>query len=369
MGIKALFSEKSTASDVTADIKKQLDGFEVNMMVYFASSESFEHNEISAAMQSAFPNSVVFGCTSHAELYGGKTRYNTVTAMVFNSEAVTDVKVELLENISAGIDVKPVFESFDSYFKTPMAAADYKEYGGIILVDGLSMKEEEIMDKIGTQSNIIFIGGSASDAFKFNKTYVFANGKAYTDAALLVVFKTKNGVDFIKTQSVDVKNIDLTITKAIPEKRAVVEFDNKPAAIRYAEALEVDRSEIDSKFFANPVGLIIDDDVYIRNCQRTDGDAMIFYCGMEEGMDLKLCKIRNIIPDTKAAVENKVKELNSIAGIIDFRCAFRTVQMGNEGTIEEYTNIFSGIPAIGFSTYGEEFHGHMNQTSTMIVFK
>jgi len=367
--IKALFSEKPTASDVAADIKNQLNGFKVKMMVYFASLEVFEHNEISAAMQSAFPDAVVFGCTSHAELYGGETKYNTVTVMAFNSEAVTDAKVEVLENISAGIDVKPVFESFDSYFKTPMATADYKEYGGIILVDGLSMKEEEIMDKIGTQSNIIFIGGSASDAFKFDKTYVFANGKAYTNAALLAVFKAKNGVDFIKTQSVDVKNIDLTITKAVPEKRAVVEFDNKPAAIRYAEVLGVDRSEIDSKFFANPVGLVIDDDVYIRNCQRTDGDTMVFYCSMEEGMDLKLCKIRNIIPDTKAAVENKVKELGGIAGIIDFRCAFRTVQMGDEGTIGKYKDIFNGIPAIGFSTYGEEFLGHMNQTSTMIVFK
>ncbi|MDR0306360.1 MAG: FIST C-terminal domain-containing protein [Chitinispirillales bacterium] len=369
MGIRALFSKKTTAAQAAADIKTQLNGFNVKMMVYFASADTCKHDEISAAMQSAFPDSIVFGCTSHAELYRGETKSGTVTAMAFSPETISDIKVEVLENLSAGIDVDPVFQSFDAYFKTPMATADYKRYGGIILIDGLSMKEEEVMDKIGTQSHIVFIGGSASDNLKFDKTYVFANGKSYTDAALLAIFKAENGVDFIKTQSVDVTDTGLTVTKAIPEKRTVVEFDNKPAALRYAEALGVERSKIDSMFFANPVGLIIGSDVYIRSCQRTDGDAIIFYCGMMEGMNLKLCKIRDILSDTRAAVENKKKEIGGITAIIDFRCVLRTVQLNNEGGLNKYTDIFNGIEAIGFSTYGEEIHGHVNQTSTMMVFK
>jgi len=28
----------------------------------------------------------------------------------------------------------------------------------------------------------------------------------------------------------------------------------------------------------------------------------------------------------------------------------------------------SGIPAVGFSTYGEQYLGHVNQTSTILVF-
>jgi hypothetical protein len=76
-----------------------------------------------------------------------------------------------------------------------------------------------------------------------------------------------------------------------------------------------------------------------------------------------------VIPDTKKAVEDKAREMGAISGIIDFRCAFRTVQLTKEGTLDEYSNIFNGIPAVGFSTYGEQYLGHMNQTSTMIVFK
>jgi len=294
---------------------------------------------------------------------------DAVSAMAFSSKSVADAKVEVLENVSSGIDVKPVFESFKEHFGISMSAADYRKYGGIILVDGLSTKEEEIMDKIGSQSNIMFTGGSASDAFKFDKTYVFANGKSYTDAALLVVFETVNGIDIIKTQSVDIKDVDLVITKADTEKRTVIEFDNKPAAERYAQALGVDRSEIDSMLFANPVGLVIESDVYIRSCQRTDGDALVFYCSMLENMELKLLQIRDILPDVKQAVENKKKELGSISAIIDFRCILRTVQLENEGKIDDYADVFGGIEAIGFSTFGEQYLGHINQTSTMIVFK
>jgi hypothetical protein len=362
-----LLSQKNTVSEVANDIQNQLNGFELKMLVYFASAEAFEPGEISAAMQSAFPDAALFGCTSHAELIGGKTVENSVTVMAFNSEAITDVKVEVLENISGGVDVRPVFDSFDSYFKTPMSTAGYREYGGMILVDGLSAMEEEIMDKIGTQTNILFIGGSASDAFKFAKTHVFANGKAYTNAALLAIFKAKNGVDFIKTQSVDIMDIDLVVTKTVG--RTVVEFDNKPAATRFAEALGVDRSQVDSLLVPHPVGLVIDSDVYLRGCIRTDGDDMLFCCSMMEDMDLKITKTKDIIPDTRAAVESKKAELGSISGIIDFRCGYRTLQLTNEGKLNEYGDIFNGIESIGFSTYGEAFHGHINITSTMIVFK
>lgn len=36
---------------------------------------------------------------------------------------------------------------------------------------------------------------------------------------------------------------------------------------------------------------------------------------------------------------------------------------------EAYGKIFSDIPTVGVSTYGEEFIGHTNQTATMLVFE
>jgi hypothetical protein len=65
----------------------------------------------------------------------------------------------------------------------------------------LSFLQEMIMDKIGDLTNHLFIGGSAGDDLKFNKTHVFANGKAYSNAAVLALLKPKASFDIIKLKA------------------------------------------------------------------------------------------------------------------------------------------------------------------------
>ena len=60
---------------------------------------------------------------------------------------------------------------------------------------------------------------------------------------------------------------------------------------------------------------------------------------------------------------------HSIAGLLDFNCILRTLQLRAENHCEEYGALFANMPAAGFSTYGEEYLGHMNQTSTMLLFR
>lgn len=367
--IKSVITKKNNPAEAAKDVQSQLSGTDVKMLVYFASAEAFAPNEISAEMHAAFPNATVFGCMSNAELCRGEISFNSITAMAFDADTILDVKVEIIENISEGVKVKPAFASFEKHFGVSMDDADYKKYGGFVLIDSYSRKEEVVMDKIGTQSDIVFVGGSVSDNMKFGPTYIYANGKAYGDAALLAVFKTKNGIDFIKTQSFDVTDQKLVITKADVEKRAVLEFDGVPAMQRYAQVLGVDRDNVENYFFANPVGLIIDSDIYPRSCQRSEGDAIIFYCSMLEGMELKLLKARDIIPDTKIAIDEKIKEVGHIEGLIEFRCILRLLQLSNEGKVSDYAKIFENINSIGLATYGEQYYGHINQTSTMLVFK
>ena len=369
MSIKSIFTSEPTVDLALSDIKGQLTGFDVRMLLFFASCDAYAPDSISAGMSSAFPDAAVFGCSSHAELYNGKTLHGSLTAMAFDNGTIGDVRIEVLENLGGGINVAPVFKAFDEHFKTSMSSVDYHEYGGIILVDGLSMKEEDVMDKIGSHTNITFTGGSSSDALKFEKTYLYYSGKVYSDAAILAVFKTVRGLDFIKTQSVEITDTVFEITKSDTGRRAVLELDGKPAVKRYSEVLGVPPSEVGPLLFANPVGLVIDDDVFIRSCQRVDGDALIFYCNMLEGTTINLLKIKDIIPDTRAAVEDKLKDLGSVEGIIDFRCVLRTIQLGEEDNTEDYAVIFEGIPSIGFSTYGEQYLGHINQTSMMLVFR
>jgi len=141
MNIKSVCSAKASAAEAANDIKAQLGAFEPKMLVFFASWETYKPEEIITQLHAAFPQSTVFGCSSHAEMHNTKTLTNSVTAMAFSGEAIENVKVEVLENISSGVCVQAAFDSFDKHFGTPMSSVDYKTYGGIVLVDGLSLKE------------------------------------------------------------------------------------------------------------------------------------------------------------------------------------------------------------------------------------
>jgi len=366
--IKAVYSVNPSASRAAAEIKDKLAGFDVSMLIYFASWQIYEPNEISSCMQDAFPGTVCFGCSSQAEISGSKTLNDSVSAMAFTTETVPDAKIFVLENVSRGFDINAAFDAFEAHFGVSMAEMDYKKYCGIILIDGFSQKEVDVMEKIGSHTNIMFIGGSASDNLAFSGSFVYANGKSYGDAALLCVFKAGTKVSFIKTQSVDVRDETLLVTKCDKNARTVFEFDNKPAASRYGEILGVLPDKIEDVFFAHPLGLVIDSDAYIRTCRAGENGAMTFTVNMPKGMRLNMLQIRDIIPDTKAAVENKRAELGEIKGVIDFRCGYRTIQLKNEGKTEHYGKIFDGIETAGFSTYGEQCYGHMNHTSVMLVF-
>jgi hypothetical protein len=216
---------------------------------------------------------------------------------------------------------------------------------------------------------VTFIGGSAGDDLKFVKTHVFSEGKAYNNAALLILIKAATAFDFIKTQSFTVLNKTLVATKVDAAKREVLEFNNQPAAIAYAKAVGVPVENVVDNFMSNPVGLMNGDEPYVRSPQRLEGQGIVFYCNLLEGMELSLLKSEDMVQDTKIAVEKKNKEFGPISGIINFHCILRTLELKNKNKTGAYGKIFSDIPTIGFSTYGEEYVGHINQTATMLVFK
>lgn len=368
MNIKSVYSIKENVTEIASDIKTQLDNFDTKMLIYFASSV-FEQQNLSKEMQATFESSVVFGCSTSGELVSGKMLKNSVVAMAFNSDAIEAVKVELIENINQKSNIKEAFDSFEKYYNEPTATMDFSKYVGIVLMDGLSGLEEEIMDKIGDLTNITFIGGSAGDDLKFSATYIYANGKTYTNAVLLALLKPKNGFDIIKTQSFITSDEKLIATKVSEKQRKVIEFNDNPATQAYAEALGVSCEKLADYFMTNPVGLISDKEIYVRSPKQIKDNSIIFYCNILEGMEVTLLKSGNIVKDTKKAVETKKKELGIVSGIINFHCILRTLELEQKGQTEAYGEIFSDIPTIGFSTYGEAYIGHINQTSTMLVFK
>lgn len=372
ISMKSAFSEKASESEAAADIKSQLDGFPAKLVIYFAST-SYELGRLSSCMQESFSGCAVFGCSTAGEIINGSIIRDSVVAMAFSSSIICDAKVEVIEHLSRDTNVDTAFSSFESYFGESSYTMDTRNYVGLILIDGLCMKEEKVMDLIGNRTNVIFVGASSSDDLKFDKTYVLANGKAYTDSAVLILLKMSENAEFdiIKTQSFKILDRKLVANKVNEESREVIEFNGRPAILEYADAVgAATPEEAEHYFMSHPVGLCIgDNDVFIRSPQIVKGTGIKFYCNILEGMEVNLLESINIIENTKKAVENKLNELGTIDGIIDFDCVERMLELNGKNLVRQYGEIFKYIPTIGFSTFGEEYIGHLNQTSTMLVFR
>lgn len=368
MDICSVCSSKETVEEAVKDIAGQLELFDAETVLFFASTK-YDKVAISKKMQDAFPMAQVFGCSTSGEITTGKMLDNSIVAMAWNGTSINDAKVEVIEDLRDENSVRAAFKSFESYFGVSMSEMDPCSYVGIILVDGLCGAEEELMETIGDLTNVTFIGGSAGDDLKFSATPLYANGKVYQNAAILALLKPGVEFTFIKTQSFCDLGKTLEVTKADEDKREVLEFNGRPAAQVYAESLGVQLSEASAHFMHNPIGLVIDDEPYVRSPQQIQGDSMKFYCGVKEGMELSILESTDIIGDTRQAIEQAKAELGSVSAIINFNCILRTLELKQKGLTKEYGELFSGIQTTGFSTYGEQYIGHINQTATMLVFK
>jgi len=364
MKVITAFSVKIDVEDAVADIRKQLGQDEPVLVMFFA-SPSYEPKRIAAAMAQAFPSAVTFGSTTAGEIVSGRMLTQSVVAMAFGSSAIKSVRVEVIQDLDT--PSYGAFAAFEDHFGTPMAAMDPAQYAGILLVDGLSKKEELIVDRIGDLTNVNFVGGSAGDDLRFTATHVYANGSSYTHAAVVALLEPAVPFSFLKTQSFTALPKRLTVTRANEAEREVMEFNHLPAAAAYAEALGVSVSEAAAHFLSNPVGLVFEEEPYVRSPQRIKDGSMLFYCSVKEGMELSLLQSTDIIGDTRRALADAQTEFGTPSAIVNFNCILRTLELREKGLTEQYGNIFSEVPTVGFSTYGEQFIGHLNQTATMFL--
>ncbi len=368
MQIQTAYSQSDDIYEAVSQIKAQFNNLDAKIVLFFASSK-FDPEKTASAFKEGFAETLTFGCSTAGEIVSGKMLKNAVVAMALSDSIIEDFAFQVVENITSENTMERAVGEFDNHFGVAASEMDFDKFVGIILMDGLSGAEERIMDQLGDLTNVLFVGASAGDDLKFSKTWVYADGKAYTNAALLVLLKPGVPFGFIKTQSFVAKPVKLVPTRVDEATREVMEFNGMPAAKAYAEAIGVPRDELEDRFMINPVGLMINDEPFIRSPQRLNGDTVAFYCKVSEGMELSLLESLDIISDTKTAVDKKSAEMGGLSGIINFHCILRTLELEKKNITEEYARIFADIPTIGFSTYGEAFIGHINQTSTMLVFK
>ena len=367
MAIKTLSIKGSDSRDVARQAREALGEFKPCFLLFFASS-TYDGSGPAAALGDAFPSCRVVGATSHSEYCGGGFTDHSFSIMAMDADSVEAAGVQVVEEISGAPDIPGAVRALEDGFGGAEEIFNrFDRYVGIVLFESGAKAEERFMDRLGTASDLLFVGGSSS-AGDNNISRVYANGKSYENAAVLAVLKTVSGYDVLKTQSACIySDRKLLVTKSDLAGRALYEFDHRPCAQVYAEVLGVPADRVQDYFVSNPLGIVAGDEIFVRTFNEKVDGGISLHCGLPEGAEVNVLKIGDIVQDTREALDRVITYRP--AGVINFNCLYRTLEILNKDLVEPYCALFGRYPSIGFSTAGEAFLGHINETSTILIIK
>jgi hypothetical protein len=121
-------------------------------------------------------------------------------------------------------------------------------------------------------------------------------------------------------------------------------------------------------FLANPLGLMIDGEPWLRSGVRTEGSAICFACSVLEGMTLNLMQATDIVENARTAFSLlPLPPGHPPRAALLFNCAYRMLEVQIKGLEEPYHQALAPVVHAGLHSNGESFLGHINQTLTGLV--
>lgn len=352
-----------------AELKASLTCPNMAVVVFFCSVD-YDLDVLAEELRSAFSCPIV-GCTTAGEI--GPKGYSDGSITAFSIESPDLIAFpSLIPNVST-CDYRTIDKVSAMVAEQTMTTHDRlpgAKFFGLLLIDGLSMKEEQVVGLLyHSLPDVPLVGGSAGGGASFAPTAVYFDGKFVKNAAVFTLFGTTLPFEIFRTQHFEPIDGKLVITKARPEERIVVEINGRPAATEYARCLGLDRSLLNSEVFAtHPVMLKIGGEYYVRSAmQMLDDGSLKFACAIDEGLVLTMATGVDMVENLRvslAALEERIHPQI----IIGCECFFRKIEVLEKDIKDSMSRIMARHNVIGFHTYGEQINAvHVNQTFTGVA--
>ena len=362
-----------TRSAAAAELIAQLDATsreDPHCILFFA---ALKHDGalLGHALQARFATSHILGCSSNGAFTNGSWGKGGVAALALHRDMVGRI-ASTIARLDGGLQegINAAADTLSQQLGVPLRELEPQRFIGIALLEGARGQEELLNEALGNVAPLLgFVGGSAGDNITFTGTWVFAGGQLAHNACALLVLELLQPFAILKTCNFVATPVELTITKADPSRRLVLELDGQPAAQRYAEVIGARAAELSfPHFLANPLGLMIDGEPWLRSVLRVDGDELYFACAVLEGMTLNLMQATDIVENAQSAFDRLALPASTRPRTaLLFNCAYRMLEVQIKGLEDPYHQALTHVTHAGLHTNGESYLGHMNQTLTGLV--
>jgi hypothetical protein len=242
----------------------------------------------------------------------------------------------------------------------------------LCLIDGMSFAEEAVTAAIHwALDDIPLVGGSAGDDLRWHKPVLFHNGAVCSNSAVILLVATDIPFKIFKTDNFIPTDAKFVVTASDADRRVVAEFNARPAAIEYAEALGEEAGSLSQMTFASsPVVVRVGGEYFCRAIRGAGEDgSLAFACAIDDGVVLTLAEARGMVESTRTTLDDLDRRLAGIDMVLGFDCCYRRVDAANRQIMRPMAELYRKYNVVGFGTYGEQYQSmHLNQTLTGIAF-
>ena len=374
MGIQNIRMAQSLATEArqaVAEFHKAVVQQDMELVVFFCSSE-YDLDVLAVEMNRLFAGIQVVGCTTAGEIGPAGYYQHSLSGVSFpagSCVAVSGILDQLSQfDISKGNDfTQSLLQRLES--RAPQAGPENSF--AFMLIDGLSIREEPVAYALQhLLDKITLFGGSAGDDLKFEKTFVYSDGRFHSDSVVLILINTSLPFKIFKTQHFLSTDERMVVTEADPSRRIIKEINGMPAAEEYARLVGVDVLELKPQRFAtSPVVVMIDGTDYVRSIQKVNDDgSLTFFCAIEEGVVFRVAHGVDLMNNLEDTFDKIHAEIGIPQLVFGCDCILRNLEVTQNGLKDRVAEIFKRNNTVGFCSYGEQFHGsHINQTLTGVA--
>nr|WP_249798342.1 FIST N-terminal domain-containing protein [Bradyrhizobium zhengyangense] len=336
-------------------------------------SPHYDPHHFIAEISRQFDTTPVCGCTTAGELAPDGWDENSVVALAFSRADFTAVVRPILNLDSFRVeDGRRIGGELCHELLRVSPQVDRGNSFGLVLIDGLCRREEAVMSAIyASLDDIPIVGGSAGDGLRFEKTWVFFEGHAYTNAALLILLNTSLPFKVFKCDNFEPMPQKMVVTEADIESRTVKELNAEPAAEEYSRMVGImEDAKLDPFSFAShPVLVRVGGSYFARSIQRVEPDGSLhFFCAIDEGMVLTAATSRSLVGSTQDLFAQMQDQIGEVSLYIGFECLLRRLDAEQHQLARDMSELYRQNRVVGFHTYGEQFGSmHVNQTFTGVA--
>jgi len=361
-------------------IAEKLSDKKPGVVIVFASSV-YDYTALLRSIKETCSPGILVGSSSAGEFTSGDFGTDSACAVAIYSDEL---------NFTAGI-AQGIQESREKVAEelfnvlSPVHEYQYQFYSAMIFADALSGYTDEMIELLTekTMGKYQFFGGGAGDNANFQKTHVFFDTEAYTDAVVLLEILSNKPIGVGAAHGWKPAGERMRVTETDGMK--LISLNARPAVELFVEYAAATGQEFDTNnpipfFLHNILGIEIAEDHKLRVPLGVLPDGSIAMASdIPTGTYVNFMATDNDCSKQAAmtAAIGAIKQLGNYKPNVAlfFDCVATRLRMGKEFDFEldKVTETLNGVNYAGCNTYGQvarvtgQFSGFQNCTAVVCV--